>query len=74
MPVSPHLSDLFFNHDTSSAAKPADLGGGFDPDLLQEEAEAFLGMISGFAREIGCPTGAVLPTAEELVADYLERI
>ena len=72
--ISTYLSDLFFNHDNSQAQKPEHLGGGYDPDLLVESAEEFLEMAQGFAREIGCPTGAVFPPAEKLAEDFLDRI
>ena len=68
MAVDPSISDLFFNTDLSNA-NLTDKDGqfiGFDLPQLRAEAYHFLACLSRL--------GVAVPTVEELVSDFLERI
>jgi len=71
--VTSELSDLFFNQDHEKSKKPDHLGGGYDPDLLVEEADDFLESIKAVVQ---CSAGnpALLPVADDLAEDFLDRL
>lgn len=67
--VNINISDLFFNHDVEVAVTrgTGDAFLGFDPERFVEIAGTFLGHLE----RLGVTQ---LPTPEELVADYRERL
>ena len=67
MPVLTDISDLFFNTDCADAAVTLAGGefGGYNQDELARIATDFLASLSRL--------GVAVPTAEELVDDYLLR-
>lgn len=72
--VPAHLSDLFFNHDTSSARAgqySQTNEQGFDFEKLRDEASTVLATVRGIMTTM---TVNDLPSPEELAEDFLSRI
>ena len=69
MAVDLNISDLFFNYDTSSAkrANPRAEFDGYDEKALAELAQVFLVQLAPIC-------SVELPTVDELVADFFERL
>lgn len=61
--VNIHVSDLFFNRDLSDAYR----GGRYEEDRLRVEAQMLLDNL----RHLGVEP---LPTADQLVKDFLARL
>ena len=68
MSVNGNISDLFFNTDLSNANLTDKDGQFIDFDLSQLRAEAH-DLLACLSR-----LGVAVPTVEELVTDFLERV